>query len=610
MIESDRFLWFAPNSGLWPSFRMEHRLANALAAAGRTVTMIRCGGVLSSYCPVMSAERLHVTSPVGAKKEVCRDCRANARAADRLAGYGAVRLEGYLTDEMQGEAVQLADAVTPHTWRDWEFQGMPLGRWASYTAMLHHKLPDVTASEAAWSEYVSDLRNAVMVALAMPSILQEFQPSHAVVYNPLYPTHRVFSELAVRHGAQLVGLHAGGFIPDRYETVGIYAHVSSSQTMADSQAIRRSLSIPSSPSEVGAVSRHVRELVAGNDPWVYSHAPSRMSAGAIRETLGVRQESPVVVALLSSPDETRATTMVDAEYLRDPVRGYSTAQEFIEAVKLLACERPDIDVVLRLHPRLVANKRESVDSPDLARLLDELSSLPPNAHINAPGDGVGLYDLIGVASAVINHTSSAGLEFLVLGVPVVVFDPVRHNIFPADFGPRVDRDEPERLPVAVDEALATGWSLENSRKAFRWYTAMFLRGMLLISDIASKPVAESGDESPVPDLKASEGSAARRLIPVSVRAAVSRRLQRRQRLATLEGPSADVSWSTELLERIERLDGSVTVWDPVIRIRGDSDPESEILAIRQEVSDLFDLLGFTDGPGVGVVRAGLHSTKT
>ena len=73
-----RYLWFAPFAGLWPSFRMEHRLAESLHRSGRPVTMVHCGEVLDSYCPVMSADRLRVDSPRSDKRESCRDCRHNA----------------------------------------------------------------------------------------------------------------------------------------------------------------------------------------------------------------------------------------------------------------------------------------------------------------------------------------------------------------------------------------------------------------------------------------------------------------------------------------------------------------------------------------------------
>ena len=51
---------------------------------------------------------------------------------------------------------------------------------------------------------------------------------------------------------ELVGLHAGSFIPARYDTVGIYQHLSASQTLVDSTTIRASLDVPCTPGEVAA----------------------------------------------------------------------------------------------------------------------------------------------------------------------------------------------------------------------------------------------------------------------------------------------------------------------------------------------------------------------
>ena len=73
--------------------------------------------------------------------------------------------------------------------------------------------------------------------------------------------------------------------------------------------------------EVVAVTAQMRELMSGNDPWVYSAAHQRRDPDELRASLGLRRDSPVVVALLSSPDETRSSMLVDAEYHRDPERG-------------------------------------------------------------------------------------------------------------------------------------------------------------------------------------------------------------------------------------------------------------------------------------------------
>jgi hypothetical protein len=575
---------------------MEHRLADALARAGRDVTMVHCDGVLDSYCPVMSAERLNVTSPRSAKRQSCIDCRHNASITAERGAYSVTWLDGYVTPSVRTAAEALMQDVTPETWQDVEVDGLPVGRYAAYLSMLHHKLPDVTSSEAAWAEYLSDLRNAMHVALAMPAILDDTEPTHAVVYNPLYPTTRMFAEQAIRRGIQLVGVHAGSFIPARYETVGIYQHYSASQTLVDSPTILESLTIPCTPVEVAAVERQLRAQMAGTDPWVYSSAPLREAPEVLRERLGLRPQAPVVVALLSSPDETRSSMLVGVEYERDPENGYSDISEFIGAIRRLAEAQPQFDVVLRLHPRLTPNKRESVTSPDLVSILDALADLPPNAHVNVPGDGVSLYDLIGIASAAVNQSSSSGLEFMALGLPVVSYDPVRQNAYPPSFGPCVPRHDDAALVGAVLGALADGPRLEHSVRVFRWYATVHLRDLLHLSDLVGGQRG-APDAAPVPTTApvglggGAAASAIRRVVPESIRERGARSVARRSRAATIPPPSDEAAWREEWLLRLDAIHGTDAVWTPPIIVRGEPDPERETEHIRAAVSDLRTMLG-------------------
>ena len=606
-----RYLWFAPFAGLWPSFRMEHRLAESLHRSGRPVTMVHCGEVLDSYCPVMSADRLRVDSPRSDKRESCRDCRHNAGITRERAAYRSVLLDTYVTAEVRDEATRLAGSVTPSTWADLVVEDIPVGRYAAYLSLLHHKVPDITATSASWAEYRSDLRNALLVLGALPALLHDVDPTEVVIYNPLYPTNRMVAEVARRRGIGLVGIHAGSFIPARYETVGIYGHISASQTLVDSPTIDAAQRIPLTPAEVAAVGRHVGELVAGTDPWVYSSAPQQQDPDALRARLGLRQDAPVVVALLSSPDETRASMLVDAEWHRDPARGYSDVSEFIRAVRGLAERSPEIDVVLRLHPRLSPNKRETVTSPDLDAILAALADLPANAHVNAPGDGVSLYDLAGVAAAAINQSSSSGLELMALGLPVVSFDPVRQNAYPPSLGPCVERDDPDGLASATREAIASGRRLERSIAAFRWYATVTLRDLLLLADVVPEPAAENGSGAALPDVNAASrpagadlgsgglAGAVRRVVPDVVRERVARLLARRSRAASLPSPAADEWWRTEWLARLDSAaesDPASPVWLPPIVVRGQqvTDGDAEVVeraAVRAQVDRIAQVLG-------------------
>lgn len=222
MSDNDRYLWLGLEAGLWPSYVLEHRLANALADAGRQVTMIECQGALKAQCPVMTANHIPVNASMKSRGPICSDCRHNASLVQARSRYSSLDLDAYITDEIRSDVTEIMAEVTVANWGDLVVDGIPVGRYATYLTMLHHKLPDVASSDEAWAEYLADLRNSLLVLKALPALFAANEPTHAVVYNPLYPTHRVFVEFARARGIRIVSVSAGSYLPARYETAFVF----------------------------------------------------------------------------------------------------------------------------------------------------------------------------------------------------------------------------------------------------------------------------------------------------------------------------------------------------------------------------------------------------
>ena len=597
-LTEPRYLWMATNAGLWEPFRLEHRLAQAIASSGREVTMIHCNGVLDTYCAVMASRRLSVDSSRGQKKQACTDCRHNARITEAVANYDVALLDTFATAVLQAQARALVEQVTPGNYAEFEVDGVPIGRYATYLALLQHKVAEVTSTQESWNEYLSDLYDALLVHFCAPQIFATFAPTHLVVYNPLYPTNRMMVEYALAHDVQLVSVTAGSFVPARLDTVGIYPHLLAGQTLPDSPDIVNSLQTPLSEQEVRAVGAHIWALISGNDPWVYSVSPNRIPESEIRQLLGLRTDSPVATVLVSSPDETRASLIVDAEIQRDPMNGYSDIPEFLRASIACAERLPDVDFVFRLHPRLLPNKREHVVSPDFAEIMGILENLPVNAKINSPSDELSLYDILRISSCGINQSSSTGLEFMAFGTPFVQYDPLRMGLYPPQLTRCVERGSDDAFVLAVSEAIADPGGLEISRMAFRWLGVALLRVLLHLQPVEKlqelHPVLVSGATT---DDDASEeviesGSDLRKIIPASLRERAARFLDRRTRESSIPDREVDTWWINEFIIRLDATAGG-PIWTPPVIPRGVGTIDSETEAIVRELADLRRFLGMS-----------------
>jgi hypothetical protein len=583
-----RILWFSPNAGLWETSQLEHDFANGLVSQGAEVTVIRCRGLFDSLCPTMQANGLQITAPDSQKQSICKECKCSEASFRSVATYSTVWIDDYLTEAKRNQVVQEVDQVTRENWQEFGDYEFPINRYASYLSMLHHKVPDVTSTDISWNEYLSDLTNSLFSYHALPQIFIEKNPTHCFVYNPLYPTNRVFTELALANPAiQYVGMSAGAFVPNRYSTIALYRSIQSSQTAVDSQRLLESLGIPLSHLEVKLVARNLGHLIQGRDPWVYSTAPSFMSTQEIHGQLGTSGSKPIAVVLIGSPDETRSSALVDAEFERVPIDQVSSVTEFIEQSLLAARNSPDVDFVFRMHPRLSPNKREILRSPDLDLIEELLERRTSNVFINSSNDEIGLYDVARIASIGINHASSAGLEFLALGIPVVHYDPPRLNAYPASLGLQVDRRDPEGFTAAIEQAIRTPMSTEIAIKAWRWFAVTLVRA------ITHRTWQYELENMDLGDPKQSL-STLRKVIPVAWREKVARRLALRQKSRKTQVHSETIQsqeWIMECIERINDFDNS-TVWNPLAIRRGDSlDQDQEKFEVTEQIIRIDRLIG-------------------
>jgi len=583
-----RVLWFSPNAGLWETSQLEHDLANGLVSQGAEVTVIRCRGLFNYFCPVMQANRLNTSDSDSQKKSICRECRSSEASFRSVAKYSTVWIDDYVTQEMRDRVAAEVNEVNQDNWHEDGRRMISVNRYSAYLSMLHHKVSDVTNSEVAWNEYLSDLRNSSLALEALPSVFTEVVPTHGFVYNPLYPTNRVFTEIVLSDpDIKFVGLSTGAFVADRYSTIALYRSIQSSQTAVDSQRLMDALEIPLSHLEVELVSRNLGHLIQGRDPWVYSTPPTFISTQEIHAQLGTSGSKPIAVVLIGSPDETRSSALVGAEFERVPIDQVSSVTEFIEQSLLAAGNSPDVDFVFRLHPRLAPNKRESLRSPDL-NLIEELLALrTSNVFINSSDDEIGLYDVARIASIGINHASSAGLEFLALGIPVVHYDPPRLNAYPPSLGFQVDRRDSEGFRATIEQAISTPMSTEITIKAWRWYAVTLVRA---ITHRTWEYHAENVD---LGNSKQSL-SAMRKVIPATWREKVARKLSLREKARKTQADSETIQsqeWIKECIERINDFDNT-TVWDPLAIVRGDSlDYDQEKSEIAKQLTEIDRLIG-------------------
>jgi hypothetical protein len=249
--------------------------------------------------------------------------------------------------------------------------------------------------------------------------------------------------------------------------------------------------IPLTQSEVIEIANDIFLRFGGTGSHTYS--PAKTSTDVIAK-LGLRRDRKLIVAFTSSPDERMASESSNEAWSSagTPLYQASQPRSFPDQLTWLKFligwirERDDLQLVIRIHPREDANKRDGVTSNHLLMLRQELVDLPKNVLVIWPRDDVSSYDLIEVAHLAQSAWSTIGLEAARLGVPTMTSDGF-HSFPVGDFvlGPAT----PEEFGRTIDALLVEAPNLDRVILALRYYALSRLHGSVNIAD--TNPEAHS-----------------------------------------------------------------------------------------------------------------------
>ena len=469
-----KVLFFSPFADVWPHSLPEALVAEMCLQEGSEVTVVRCRGLLSHHCVAMSAAGLDASASTKDREKICRSCRQTSALLDSEFRFTSRFLEEYLTSADHLEVGRIIQSVTPENWHEFHFENIPIGRLAAYEFYLVYKLNSFEIPETLWLHYVGQLRNSLAVLLASKKFLGEVQPERVIVYNALYSVNHVVMQVAEQLGIAALAIHGGYNVERVSETLIVSRNARSvlASSRSDSWVERRSL--PIDTRSVEEVSVFVKFLLRGTGAFVYSSAYGLNSVEDLRKNFGVADGQKVLLCATSSGDELFAARMVGAlPPIERDTSMFSDQAEWLRSVIDMARRHPEWCVIIRVHPREFPNRREGALSQNAALLTELLSDVPANVKVNWPDQAVSLYDLAQITDVLLNGTSNVGVEFSLLGIPVVVHDPENLFTYPRDLNYSA-ASLPE-YELVITQALTDGWSFEHIRDAFRWKAFQFQR---------------------------------------------------------------------------------------------------------------------------------------
>jgi hypothetical protein len=475
-------VFFAPEAGVGRHFATHCLLARTLKERGERVLMVRCFD-LYPRCIVMDSFSAPLDMPPAMREATCRGC---AQASLRMTGeYGLDVIDlRDLVDDTAITAIRDRVAATDGDLADFEIDGVRLGNFASADAAVNFKLVDPEATGPDVRRMRERYVEGAMISLqAMQKLLRLFTVRRVVHFN----------EYAILMGAVMAARNAGIPIANitvaylraadqrRIQVIPHTLKVVGTRAALDHWPVWRKLALPAE--RVREFGSDLRFRMTATSTLVYSPAHSGNGEKVFRD-LRLSEDRRLLVAYTSSLDELRSAKMMMRAVGEDLVMGIQPFQDQLEWLGALINyveASDDLQLVVRIHPREGANKRDPRTSVHLGQLRERFSGAYDHVRIAWPQDPVSSYDLAELADVGLTAWTSMSVEMAKMGIPVVVaFD----RIVPYPTGDFFDWSATaEGYFRLIREALAAPVSLAKIRRGFRWSNLFTLGAALDFSDI-------------------------------------------------------------------------------------------------------------------------------
>ncbi len=473
-----KVLFFSPYAGIWQHAMPEALVASELQRAGADITYMTCNGIMSAGCGAMAAVGVSPAADIATRSSVCTKCRQQRDLIVEALGVKTVSMDALIDAAVLARIDEAVDAVTTDSMLDFSEDGFPLGRYALHDTIIRFKLTDLTeVTPAALAHFKITLRHVLMAFHAAKRALEIYSPDRIVTYNTHHPINYAFMNLSEKSGVAVFGLHANGNMAKRLSGLYVFRQ---DMVVLYREMIRlfdeQLRNVPADLAGMRNATDHFLALAAGRMIFVYS-APKHEKRFDVRGFFGVKPHQKLLLATLSSYDELFSSQAMGVMKTYPLVFG--TQIEWISELIAWVKNRPDLFLVIRVHPREFPNRRDPLHSNHARALAATFENLPANVKINWPTDNISLYDLATETDVGLNGWSSAGKELASLGIPVVLyaseilFYPASLNLLATD---------KKNYFACIDEALSEGWSIDRIRQTYRWLAIEYTLATIDISD--------------------------------------------------------------------------------------------------------------------------------
>jgi hypothetical protein len=463
-------------------------IGRILSAGGHDVRFPQCNR-LFERCVSKDSVYLRADASAAACEQVCDICTQSSTELFGSTDLATFPLSDVITVAIRSAAAKTVDALSNEALLEFTFDDFRFGELCRHDLILSRKLMLDTPLEPEHYQYLRQyLKTVLATYIAMRAYLDRNRFTDVLLYGQ-YAANTAVICAARKNRVNwrlICYINHLGVDHRRIYIMPEQSHLWTTHMIEQWQTYRDMSLGDGEAEEIGD-----DVLVRFGSSSFNIYSPPKTCDADVFAALGLDRARRLIVAFTSSLDEYNAEQMIDN------VMGFSHCSSTVERpyadqiawLTQLACEignRCDLQLVIRIHPREDANKRDGMRSQHLEQLRQRLAYVPSNVKVVWPADPVSSYDLLESADLVQVWSSTIGLEAARLGLPVIKLFRGYASYPEGDFA--FSAPTHASVIALMEDALTWPTDFDRLRKAWRFYGYSRFASSLDLRDVLPKQV--------------------------------------------------------------------------------------------------------------------------
>lgn len=396
-----------------------------LQRLGCKIDRVGCDGILGACASLNSLGDRVIDSRT--KESICRICKEgqlkiHADLVSNVSSYQPLFKQDAIDFLNQVESTLKGNLVASSV-LEMSYQQLPMCKIAFFDFAITLKVsPANQLNESAISRFMLGLRDLVILHQYLETLFQHNELTHVVYVNGNYSQNTLVRMLCTKKNIaclsiepQLTSQHILNYIFIKQDRLEL-----SPEALL---AVNPKSSVQ--PSYLRKVLENFGARITGNDFNAYTSLGDVSDQNETERLMNFFESYSKVHSFFLSSEDELVPHIVTHEFVNELDEEYRAAYknqfEFAQFYLKEAVKNPDIGFIVRLHPRMAVNKRDSIESAEHIRYKNLLAQTTPAPNLLfILGDSkVSSYFIISKSDLVIVSWSTIGLEALMMGMPVV-----------------------------------------------------------------------------------------------------------------------------------------------------------------------------------------------